>query len=918
MKPYLKLALPHLVAVATFVAFSLIFFSPLVQGYSLKQSDVRQYQGMSKEILDHHVVHGEDPLWTNSMFGGMPAYQILVYDKSNMLSYVDRMIKLGLPKPAAILFTILIGFYIFALCLRVNPWLGIGAALAYGFCTIHILYLGAGHITKVNTIAYMAPTLGGLILAFRGRALLGGALFSLFFGLNLMANHPQMTYYLGFLCLFIGVGELVRLISIKKTSNILYPSGILILGALIALVSNASSLMPTQEYSAYTTRGATELTIEANGTPKEQAKKTGLNTSYILEYNYGGGELLSMLIPKARGEMGAPFGNDEDVMRHMSERDFENNTDFASDQTFRSQSTYWGGQRFSGGAFYFGVVLFVLFVFGIVFLKDVIKWPILLLSVLAMLLASNDPGGINDYFINHFPLYNKFRDSKMILVLIQLMIPMVALLFIDALLKNKFSFSNPTKLYITGGILLFFFGVMALIPSLSGDFISDNESKLFSDAVKNQPDAQDYFIGLKSAMKDARAFLFKKDAARAFGLCFLTLLFLFYFSRKKSSAVFVGIGLFILAFGDNYAVSKRYLNTSVNEENSGLDKMTTLESQGFLNEDEDRISYNSFEPNALALLPPEMPRVSDEFILAGEILNIDSYDLKLNDFLAGLEDHFYYHSIQNEKVKNLIAQYGVLNQNTNYRVFTLGNPFNETVTSYYHKSIGGYHGAKLKRYQELIDFRIAKESQFVQQNINRLGLSVFKETPTLNMLNTKYVVLNPQQRPVQNNYALGNAWFVADIQIMDDADAEIRALSDSTVDVAKTAVVHKSFQGVQTIKNRDLGAKIEMVQYAANLIEYAATSQSAQNAIFSEIYYPEGWHCYINGKLVNDYRANYILRGVVVPAGKSKIEWKFEPQTFYTYKSASLFGSLFLILGFLIVTARSLKPVLNHQNPEVK
>jgi len=351
-----------------------------------------------------------------------------------------------------------------------------------------------------------------LILAFRGKIFIGAAVFSLFFGLNLMANHPQMTYYLGFACLFIGLGEFYRCVKSKKTREFLYASGLLIFGAVLALVSNASSLLPTQEYSAYTTRGATELTIEPDGSKKEVSKQSGLDTDYILEYNYGGGELLSMIIPKARGEKGAPFGNDEALVDYMSERDADMETSFSSDKTFLGQSTYWGGQRFSGGAFYFGVVLFVLFLFGLVFLKDGIKWPVLALVILTMLLASNDPGGINAFFIHKFPLYNKFRDSKMILILVQLMIPMIALLFIDGLTKSHFSFSNAKKVYVTSGVIFLFFAVLMLIPSLSGSFISENESKLFADAVQNQPDAKDYFNGFKSAMKDARIFLFKQDA----------------------------------------------------------------------------------------------------------------------------------------------------------------------------------------------------------------------------------------------------------------------------------------------------------------------------------------------------------------------------------------------------------------------
>ena len=910
MKDHLKSALPHFVAIIVFVFFSGVFFSPLFQGYSLKQSDVKQYQGMSKEILDHHVVNNEDPLWTNAMFGGMPAYQILVYDKSNVLSYVDRVIKLGLPKSCAILFTVMLGFYIFALCLRVNPWLGIGAAVAYGFCTINILYIGAGHITKVNTIAYIAPTIGGLILAFRGKMFLGAAVFSLFLGLNLMANHPQMTYYLVFACVFIGLGELYRCVKMKRTREFLYTSGLLIVAAALALLSNASSLLPTQEYSAFTTRGATTLTIEPDGSKKENSKQTGLDTDYILEYNYGGGELLSMLIPNARGEKGAPFGNNEAVVEYMAERDGEKETSFADDKTFLSQSTYWGGQRFSGGAFYFGVVLFVLFIFGVVFLKDSIKWPLIVMMVLVMLLASNDPEGINAFFINKFPFYNKFRDSKMILILIQLIIPMIAVLFVDGLIKKQFSFTNSKKVYGTAGVVLLFFVIMAFAPNLSGNFISDNESKLFAEAAQNQPDAKEYFIGLKSAMKDARIFLFKKDALRALGLALLTLISVLFYYRKNSFRFGLCILLGVFAIGDNISISKRYLNTEESSEDRDADQISNVISAGFMDDVENRIPYESFEPAALSLLPPQMPSPADQFILNAEKSKVDKYDKLVSVFRSSLSDHFYYKAVSNEKLIDLITQYGVLNQNTNYRVLTLGNPFNETRTSYYHKSIGGYHGAKLKRYQELIDFRISQEMAYLQQNINTQGIDVFKQTPTLNMLNTKYIILNPNQRPVENAFRFGNAWFVSNVKKVKTSNEEILALSDSTVDLSRTAVISESFGSVNSANDRDETATIKMVKYAANQIEYVSNSKTTQLAVFSEIYYPKGWNCYINGKLTPNFRVNYVLRGTNVPKGKNEIVWKYEPQTFYKAKTASLIGSSLLILLCLVVFSFALKPII--------
>ena len=914
MKLYFKLALPHMVALSVFFLFSFMFFSPLFQGYSLKQQDVKQYRGMSKEILDHHVTNDTDPLWTNSMFGGMPAYQILVHHKNNFLIYVDSVLKMGLPKMANLLFLMMLGFYIFALCLRINPWLSILAAVAYGFSTINILYLGAGHLTKVKTIAYIAPVLGGLILSFRGKILLGATIFALFLGLNLMANHPQMTYYLGFLCLFIGLGELIRLSVFEKQSfkAILYPVFALIFGAVLALLSNATNLMTTLEYGEFTTRGPTELTVEPDGSEKETAQKSGLNSDYILEYNYGNGELLSMLIPNARGEKGGVFGNDEELMDYIADRDVDKETDFAVDQTFQRQNRYWGGQRFSGGAFYFGVVLFTLFVFGIVFIKDPIKWPIIVLAILAMLLSSNDPDGINHYFINHFPLYNKFRDSKMILVLLQVVIPMIALLFVDGLFKKKFSFDASKKIYFTGGALLLFFALMFMIPGLSGDFISDNESKMFADTLKNQPEAKDYLFGLKSAMKDARIFLFKQDAMRALGLCVLTLLCLFYFFKRRSAIIFVGISLGVLTIGDNLTVSKRYLDLSVDESDMEIDNISNLVSAGFMDEDEDRIAYLQFEPNDFALLPPQMPSVADQFILASESAKIVDFEDKKAKFLKGMEKHFYYSSLENTKLKNLIADYGVLNQNSNYRVFTLNNPFAESVTSYYHKSIGGYHGAKLKRYQELIDFRIAKEAAFVQQNINQFGLSVFESTPTLNMMNTRYVILNPGGRPVQNPYAMGNAWFVGNLKRVNDANSEIISLSDSALNLKNTAVVHNEFKNLSKVINPDSSASIRMTSYRPNLIKYVASSTSTQHAIFSEIYYPKGWNCYINGNLTSSFRANYILRGVTIPKGQNNIEWRFEPETYFKSKTISLFSSIFLLIICAFIFVKELLREINR------
>ena len=357
---------------------------------------------------------------------------------------------------------------------------------------------------------------------------------------------------------------------------------------------------------------------------------------------------------------------------------------------------------------------------------------------------------------------------------------------------------------------------------------------------------------------------------------------------------------------DNLTISKRYMDLSIDETDMEIDNISNLVSAGFMDEDEDRKAYLQFEPNDFAVLPPQMPSATDQFILASESAKIVDFKDKKAAFLKGMEKHFYYSSLDNAKLKNLIADYGVLNQNSNYRVFTLNNPFAESVTSYYHKSIGGYHGAKLKRYQELIDFRIANETAFIQQNINQFGLSVFERTPTLNMLNTRYVILHPGGRPVQNPLAMENAWFVTDLKRVKDANNEIISLSDSALNLKTTAVVHDEFKNLLKLENPDLTASIRMTSYRPNLIKYVSSSTSTQHAIFSEVYYPKGWNCYINGKLTPYFRANYILRGVTIPAGENKIEWRFEPETYYNSKTISSLSSIFLLLICGFVFAREL------------
>lgn len=916
MKFNFKSLLPHGIAILVFVVFASIYFSPLFKGYNLNQSDVKQFQGMSKEIVDYRVSTESDPLWTNAMFGGMPAYQVSVLHENNFIIKIDRLLKMGLPRPVGILFIAMLGFYILLLCLRVNPWLGIAGAVAFGFSTINILYIGAGHMTKVNAIAYMAPALGGMLLAFRGRWLLGSTIFALFLSLQISANHLQMTYYLMFIMAFVAVGELTRIIIAKEGKSLLKICGGLLLGALLAVAPSMSNMLITKEYSEFSTRGKTKLTIEPEGKKKALAKKSGLDTDYILQYNYGEGELLSTIIPNARGEKGGRLIDDEEIIEYVEKRDSDNETQFQSDQTFLGQNRYWGGQMASGGAFYFGVVIFALFVLAIIYVKDVLKWSLLALAILVMCLASNDPGGVNDFFIHKFPLYNKFRDSKMILVLLQIALPMLAILFVDQLFKSKITIKNKKKFFISSGFILFLFAVLYVSPGISGDFITSDEKKSFSEALKAQKDQQskEYFTSLKAEIISVRQFIFKKDAGRAFLFSLIVLSFLYYFIRKRPSIWVLSAGLLLLVGIDNVGVSLRYLNSDEDDSGRETEYIQFLSDNGYLDEIEDLTPLKKYENQIISKLPLQLAANSDMIILNQEKTAILNFTNKVNVFKEKMSSYYYYEDIKSEKTKQMIADFAVLNLNSDFRVLKIGNPFAETQTSYFHKSIGGYHGAKLKRYQELIDFYIAKEYSLVAQNAPNYGDGIFQFTPILNMLNTRYVILEPNEPPLNNRYAFGNVWFVKEIKMVMSADQEMMALGDSTVDLRSTAIVNQSFKGVKSPQSFDPSAKIELIKYGLNKLEYESNTSVDCPAVFSEIYYPEGWNCYIDGKQVDVFRANYLLRGVIVPKGKHKIVWKFEPQSMKTGSLISGIGSSLLILSCLVVFFFEIKTKLKEAN----
>ncbi len=895
MKLSIKSLLPHLVALVLFVVLPSIYFSPLYDGYALKQSDIRQFQGMSKEIFDYKLTHdGQQPNWTNAMFSGMPAYQISADQSANWLTKADQLIKLGLPRPVGILFISMLGFYILGLCLRINPWLAMIGALGYGFSTINILYLGAGHMSKVNAIAYMAPALGGLLLAFRGRWLLGSAIFALFLGLNITANHLQMTYYLAFILGAVALAEVIRLALTKNWKPLGLAIGGLALASVLAVVSNANLLMTTLEYSKFTTRGTTELTIKPK-TGSLQAKE-GLDKDYILEYNYGKRELLSLYAPNAKGGKGDLIANDPDALT---------DTDPTYAEQIGQMNHYWGGQRMSGGAFYFGVVMLVFFLLGLLFIKDALRWPFLVLSVLVLYLASNQMNFLNDFFIHQFPMYNKFRDSKMILVLLQIMIPAMGLLFLDKLIKNEGLWGQKKYWYIASGTILCVSALLVLSPSLSGSFMTNEEVKQFADASKQAKDASQtaFYQGMRQSLIETRMGIYKADMQRSLFLVILALGLVVLLLRTQLNRMLILSIAGVMVLADQMSVAKRYLN---NDDSTGV-------LQAYQTLDEASIPY-PVSPADVSIIQQEKPNAA----LAQKLE-------------AAYADFIYYKDLSDQSVLSTYAAFGALNLSSNYRVLNINGTMAETNTSFFHKSLGGYHGAKLKRYQEFVDFHFPLAAQALSAAVNKAKNDKFRtlalpvgttqeqaqqifdtisvesialegEAEYLNMLNAKYIILKPNQPAVRNINANGPAWFVADVNVVANANKEMLASgSKALLDSKKQAIVHQEFKAQLNGLGQDSTSSIKLLNYDPSELRYASNSKAKQLAVFSEIYYPAGWNCYIDGKKpVANLRVNYLLRGVVVPAGKHEIVWKFEPISVQTGNTMATLGSSLLLLGFLI------------------
>jgi hypothetical protein len=799
----IKPALPHIAAIAVFLTVSVIYFYPVLEGRVLKANDSTVAKISAKEIQDFRIKEGKEPLWTNSLFSGMPAYLISTLYPGNLFKNVDAALRV-FGMPVSVMFLAMAGFYLLLIMFGVNPWLSIVGSLAYGLSSFLFQILAAGHNTQAIALAYLAPMIGSVYYAYRHHAIRGALLTAVFLTLEIQANHPQIAYY-AIMCLLVFVIiEFIFSIKEKTIPKFLKTSVILIVPVILAVGINFGFLYTTYEYGKYSIRGKSDLVTE------NKQVSSGLNRDYITHWSYGIDETFNLLIPNYKGGSSSPLDSNSETARILR----QNNTP-SSNIPFK----YWGSQT-SGtdGPHYVGAIIVFLFVLGLIIIKGREKWWLLIATLLSIALAwGKNFMPFTNLFIDYFPGYSKFRAVTMILVISQFCIPLLGALALKDIFNGKLSKKDILKgmkiaIGITGGFLL----LTIIIPGIAGSFLS--------------PEEFNYPAWIKNPMVADRKALLRNDSIRSLIFILLasgTILAFFYDKLRKEYSILI-LGLLIVF--DLWSVDKRYLNADRFEKPSVIKKLFS-------------------------------PTPADAFIL---------------------KDKSY------------------------HRVLNLNSTFNDnSPTSYFHKSIGGYHGAKLKRYQELIDSSIIRDINiFASSNAKTIEelLPVFNNTHILNMLNAKYIIYNPGAPPIVNRNALGNVWFVEKPRIVENANEEIKTLN--TINPANEAVIDKVFKDQLKATSFPVtaGEKIELISFKSNELIYKYTAQTDKLAVFSEIYYPAGWKCFVDGKESKYFRADYVLRAMIAPAGNHEIRFSFEPASYIVGNKVSFASSIFLILliaGFL-------------------
>lgn len=808
---------PHVVAFCVFLAFTYIYFSPVLDGKVIQQGDIQHFSGMSEESLKYYQEEGESSAWLGSMFSGMPAYQVAVYGlPENHLGVLEfhSLFSYSSIRP---LFLGALSFYILMCVMGCSFWLSLLGSIAFAFASYNIIIIEAGHNTKAYAIAYMPLVLAGMTLLFRRKLLWGVVLFTVGVALSVFENHLQITYYLALFCVFVYLGFVYREIIQKKYKDLLKITGLMVVGVLLAVSPNLGNLYGNYEMSQTSLRGKSELTKIETGEKKETAS-SGLDKEYAFQWSYGWKELMTVLVPNVYGgSSGGTLDSSSELYKELRKNGAQVGKEV---QTY----TYWGDKIFTSGPVYFGAIVCFLFVLGMFVIRNSMKWWMFAGALFFTFLALGRNFSLfNDFMFHYLPMYNKFRTPEMALVIPGFVFPIIAVWG----LKEVFFGETDEKLFkkgffwalgITGGLSL----LLWLMPSLLLNFQSTYDAQF-----QNQVPEWYY-----ASLLIDRASLCSADALRSLAFIVLGALLVLWGWRsrgKKNSILLATVGLAVLTLIDLWSVDKRYLNDS---------------------------NFSKVRPQ-------------------------ETYKATAAD---------------NEILKDT---------DPSYRVLNINNPWQETNTAFFHKSIGGYHAAKLRRYQELIDHRLNKELSGIVKALQSAKevediVPAFAASPSLNMLNMRYLIYNPGQAPIRNPYAFGNAWFVDKVEIVENADAEIEALN--TINPLVTAVVDKRFaKDVEGfVPERDSTATIVLESYRPNRMVYKSKTDKEQLAVFSEIYYQPGWKATIDGKEVPHFRADWTLRAMRVPAGEHTIVYEFKPEGYITATYISSYSSL-LILLLLVV-----------------
>ncbi len=794
---------PYCIAIVIFVVAAVAYFNPVLNGQKIKQSDITQFKGMSKEIVDYRDTNGEEPYWTGAAFSGMPAYQLSAYYPHDYIKKVDGLLRF-LPRPADYIFLYFLGFFLFLIALNIEWKLAVLGAFSFGFSTYLIIIFGAGHNAKAHAIGYMPMVLAGIVWVFKRKYLLGFIITALAMALEIHANHPQMTYYLGFSIFILGIVECLQAIRTKAYVPFLKQTTVIIAAVVLGLGVNATRLMAMKEYADKSTRGKTALTIDSDGSPK--TVKDGLSKAYITEYSYGLTETFNLFIPRFMGGGTVePLGKDSEYYKAFKAKYGTK----AANEYSQEVLTYWGDQTIVEAPAYIGAVIIFLFLLGIFLVKGTLKKWLLATTIFSILLSwGKNFELLTNLFIDYMPLYNKFRAVSSIQVIAEICIPVLGILALKEVFSKQVSDLDKKAalkkaFYLLGGLSIFFMLFGKSFFSFEG----------FRDAGLEQ-----YNIpGIVDALIADRQSMLFEDSLRSFILVALSFSVLWLFVKKKLNQTKVMLVFSVMILFDLISVDLKYVNK-------------------------------------------------------------DSFERAKN-----IDVPFQKTDIDRE----------ILKDTTYYRVANFPNLMQDGRTSYFHNSIGGYHAAKMGRYQELFDFHMTT-------NVNM---------EVLNMLNTKYILYpNQGSTTVQKNQeANGNAWFVSNVTVVASADEELKLIGE--INTKEEAVIREGTK-MSPVFEMDSLAKIELSSYDVTSLTYHTTTSKAQFAVFSEIYYQEGWNAYVDGVLKPHHRVNYVLRGMLVPAGEHTVEFKFEPTVIKNGTTITLISYaclLLLPLGWIFLRKLSKK-----------